>query len=214
MEAVFRQPRPAPAAAAPAGIAVPGLVGLAETAAPAAAAAAAAGTPEMVWSAWANDPLRAGEERQLVPELRRFLAERLPEHMVPAALVVLDALPLTPNGKLDRAALPAPERPTPAADGRAAPETPLEQLLAGVAAELLGIEDVGRGDNFFALGGHSLLATQLVSRLSQEHGLPVTLQMVFDTPDLGGLADRIVDRELAEADVALLDDALRELEQA
>ncbi len=194
MEAVFRQPRPAPA--------------------PAAGAAAAAGTPETVWSAWANDPLRAGEERQLVPELRRFLAERLPEHLVPAALVVLDALPLTPNGKLDRAALPAPERPAPAAGGRAAPETPLERLVAGVAAELLGIEDVCLRDNFFALGGHSLLATQLVSRLGQEHGLPVTLQMVFDAPDLGGLADRIVDRELAEADATLLDDALRELEQA
>jgi len=214
MEAVFRQPRPAPAAAAPAGIAVPGLIGLGETAAPAAAPAVTAGTPETVWSAWANDPLRAGEERQLVPELRRFLAERLPEHMVPAALVVLDALPLTPNGKLDRAALPAPERPAPAAGGRAAPETPLEQLLAGVAAELLGVEDVSLRDNFFALGGHSLLATQLVSRLGQEHGLPVTLQMVFDAPDLGGLADRIVDRELAEADATLLDDALRELEQA
>src|SRR5262249_8407027 len=71
-----------------------------------------------------------------------------------------------------------------------APATPLERLLSTTAAELLGVERMGRHDNFFALGGHSLLATQLVSRLRQEHGLPVTLQMVFDAADLGALAER------------------------
>jgi hypothetical protein len=81
-----------------------------------------------------------------------------------------------------------------------------------VAAEVLGLARVGMRDNFFDLGGHSLLATQLVSRLTQEHGLPVTLQMVFDSADLGELADRVMEAELARADDGLLDEALRDLE--
>ncbi len=92
------------------------------------------------------------------------------------------------------------------------PATPLEEILAEVAAELLGLSRVGMRDNFFALGGHSLLATQFVSRLTQVHGLEVTLQMVFDARDLGELADRIVQQELAGADGGLLDEALRELQ--
>jgi hypothetical protein len=132
-----------------------------------------------------------------VPELRRFLEAELPEYMVPSALVLLDALPLTPNGKVDRAELPAPELAAEPAEGWIAPATPLEALLARAVAEVLGLERVGMRDNFFDLGGHSLLATQLVSRLVQGHGVPVTLQMVFDAEDLGGLADRIVEAELA-----------------
>jgi len=132
--------------------------------------------------------------------------------MVPAAFVLLDALPLNVNGKVDRAALPAPERLGAPAGEWVAPATPLEELLTRVAAEVLGADRVGLRDNFFALGGHSLLATQLVSRLSQQHGIPVTLQMVFDAADLGGLADRIVEAELATADDGLLDEAMREME--
>jgi len=167
---------------------------------------------ELPWSAYANDPLRAGRERRLVPELRRFLEAGLPEPMVPAAFVLLDALPLNVNGKVDRAALPAPERLGAPAGEWVAPATPLEDLLTRVAAEVLGADRVGLRDNFFALGGHSLLATQLVSRLTQGHGIPVTLQMVFDAADLGDLADRIVEAELAGADDGLLDEALREME--
>ena len=77
---------------------------------------------------------------------------------------------------------------------------------------MIGAGRVGLRDNFFALGGHSLLATQLVSRLTQQHGIQVTLQMVFDAADLGDLADRIVEAELAGADAGLLDEALREME--
>ncbi|HSU84914.1 MAG TPA: phosphopantetheine-binding protein, partial [Thermoanaerobaculia bacterium] len=174
---------------------------------------AAAGPPlleEPRWSAWANDPLRATRARRLPPELRRFLEGELPEPMVPAAFVVLDALPLGASGKVDRAALPAPERPVEAEEW-VPPATPLEEELARAVAELLGVERVGLRDNFFALGGHSLLATQLVSRLTQEHGMPVTLQMVFDAADLGDLADRIVERELAAAGDGVLDEVLREL---
>jgi hypothetical protein len=124
---------------------------------------------------------------------------------------LLDELPLTANGKVDRAALPAPERAAEPAEGWIAPATPLEELLARTTAEVLGLERVGMGDNFFDLGGHSLLATQLVSRLIQGHGVPVTLQMVFDTGNLSELADRIVEAELADADPGFLDEALSEM---
>ena len=131
-------------------------------------------------------------------ELRRFLAAELPDFMIPTAWMTLDRLPLTPNGKVNRAALPAPERPAGSEVEYVAPSSPLEETLARAAAEMLGLERMGMRDNFFDLGGHSLLATQLVSRLTQEHGLGVNLQMVFEAPDLAGLADRIVDRQLAE----------------
>ncbi len=173
----------------------------------------AAGTAEADWSQYANDPLRAGQERRLVPELRRFLAAELPDAMMPAAFVLLPALPLTASGKVDRRALPAPERTLAPAGEWEAPATPLEELLAREVAGLLGLERVGMRDNFFALGGHSLLATQLVSRLTQEQGIEVTLRMVFDAADLGELADRIVEQEILSADAGLLDAAWSEMEE-
>jgi amino acid adenylation domain-containing protein len=92
--------------------------------------------------------------------LRQALQERLPAYMVPAAFVATAALPLTPNGKVDRKALPAPEWQS-AAESYLAPRTPVEEVLAGIWAELLGLERVGAADRFFDLGGHSLLATQV-----------------------------------------------------
>jgi amino acid adenylation domain-containing protein len=179
---------------------------------PAAARTAPAETAERPWRDYANAPLAGNLARRLVPELRRFLETELPEYMVPSAIVLLDALPLTPAGKIDRAALPAPERRGEPAGTWVAPATPLEEVLARTTGELLGIERVGMRDNFFDLGGHSLLATQLVSRLTQDHGVRVTLQMVFDSATLAGLADRIVQQELASADGELLDDLLREVD--
>jgi amino acid adenylation domain-containing protein len=157
-------------------------------------------------------PRPHAEREGLAVELRRALAAELPEPMIPSAFVLLDALPLTPNGKVDRAALPAPDGVAEGAPEWVPPATPLEELVARVAADVLGREQVGMRDNFFDLGGHSLLATQLVSRLTQEHGIGVTLRMVFDAADLGELADRVVEAELAGADDGLLDDALREME--
>ncbi|HEV8580079.1 MAG TPA: amino acid adenylation domain-containing protein [Thermoanaerobaculia bacterium] len=149
---------------------------------------------------------------RLVPDLRRCLESEFPDYMVPSAFVLLDALPLTPNGKVDRAALPAPERPAETAAGWVAPDSQLEKLLAQIVAEVLGVERVGMRDNFFNLGGHSLLATQLVSHLTQSHGIQVTLQMVFDSATLADLADRIVRQELESADHLLLDEVLSEMQ--
>ncbi|MFP2933686.1 condensation domain-containing protein, partial [Pyxidicoccus sp. 3LG] len=122
--------------------------------------------------------------------LRAALKQRLPEHMVPSAFVVLDALPLTPNGKVDRKALPVPEAPISTAE-QVAPRTPTEELLAGIWAQVLGLERVGADDHFFELGGHSLLATQVNSRIRATFGVDLPLRALFEAPVLSALARRI-----------------------
>ncbi|WP_432973708.1 amino acid adenylation domain-containing protein [Dactylosporangium sp. CA-233914] len=117
--------------------------------------------------------------------LRAELAERLPEHMVPAAVVVLDALPTTPNGKLDRGRLPAPERVGASVSRR--PATPQEQALCDLFGETLGTP-VSLDDSFFALGGHSLLATRLVARIRKVLDLRIPVRAVFDAPTPARLA--------------------------
>ena len=119
--------------------------------------------------------------------LRAHLAAKLPEYMVPAAYVRLESLPLTANGKLDRKALPAPEGDAYAVRQYEAPQGPVEELLAGIWAELLKLERVGRHDNFFELGGHSLMAVTLVERLARA-GLRTHVRALFATPTLTKLA--------------------------
>jgi amino acid adenylation domain-containing protein len=125
-----------------------------------------------------------------IAELRAFLLQKLPEPMVPSGFVPLAALPLSPNGKVDRAALPEPEASRLGAERVfTPPRTPLEELLAGVWADLLGAERVGVHDNFFELGGHSLLAVRLASRVRELTGVDLPLRAVFETPTVAGLAE-------------------------
>jgi amino acid adenylation domain-containing protein/non-ribosomal peptide synthase protein (TIGR01720 family) len=124
-----------------------------------------------------------------VENLRGALRERLPDYMVPAAFVALAALPLTPNGKVDRKALPAPE----GQDARAwrAPRTPVEEVVAGLWAELLGRERVGLEDDFFALGGHSLLAARVISRLRAAFDVELPVRDLFEASTVEALAARV-----------------------
>jgi amino acid adenylation domain-containing protein len=126
-----------------------------------------------------------------VDSLRAHLAERLPEYMVPAAYVWMEAYPLTPNGKVDRRALPAPEGDAYAAGEYAAPVGETEEALAGIWAEVLGVERVGRHDNFFELGGHSLLAVRVMSRMRQVLGVEAPLAHLFSHPTVESLAARV-----------------------
>jgi hypothetical protein len=128
------------------------------------------------------------QDTLLPAELRRFVAERLPEFMVPAVVMVIDTVPLTANGKLDRGALPDPEF---ASSARyRAPGSEQERVLAELFAEILGRARVGVDDSFFALGGHSLLATRLASRVRALLGVEVPVRAVFDAPTVAQLAER------------------------
>jgi amino acid adenylation domain-containing protein len=129
-------------------------------------------------------------------EVRRFLMESLPDYMIPAAFLTLDSLPLTPNGKIDRSALPDPNG---ARDSSAAlyvpPRSPVEEAVASVWAELLGLERVGAHDNFFELGGHSLFATQVLARIRDTFSIDAPLRDFLDEPTVAGLS-RVIEKEL------------------
>ncbi|MBD1832152.1 amino acid adenylation domain-containing protein [Cyanobacteria bacterium FACHB-472] len=141
---------------------------------------------------YANNPLQAKAARKLIPQLQTYLTQKLPEYMVPSAFVVLESLPLTPNGKVDRRALPAPEPVKLELVGSyVAPQTPVEEALVKIFAEVLGVKRVGIHDNFFELGGHSLLATQLVSRVRDAFGVELPLRSVFEAPMIAELSKAI-----------------------
>jgi acyl carrier protein len=132
-----------------------------------------------------------GEAEPDTGELRGYLRQVLPEYMVPACYVLLDALPLTPSGKVDRRALPPPEGGL-GAQRYVAPESDIEWALAGLWTELLGVAQVGREDSFFDLGGHSLLATQVIARICELWQVELPLRTLFEHPTLADLAAQIV----------------------
>src|SRR6185369_11528247 len=144
------------------------------------------------WSHYANNPLQGRLARGLSVQLQPFLRERLPDYMIPAALVVMETFPLTSNGKVDRKALPAPDHLRPVLQNAfTTPRTQTEQRVASVFSEVLGIDRVGTNDNFFELGGHSLLATQVVSRLRKAFDMELVVRWIFEAPTVAELAARI-----------------------
>ena len=141
--------------------------------------------------AGADDPGTLG------PALREHAQDRLPEYMVPVAVVPVAELPLTPSGKLDRRALPAPDY----ADGSTGrgPRNQWEEILCGLFAEVLGLPSVGIDDDFFALGGHSLLATGLIGRIRAELGIDIAIRAVFRSPTVAQLAARLMSNTIPDS---------------
>jgi amino acid adenylation domain-containing protein len=134
---------------------------------------------------------KAGEEFTS-RELSGFVQQRLPNYMQPSAFVVLDSLPLTPNGKVDRKALPAPDNSDARQAGAyKAPRSHVEEVLALLWGQVLGVEEVGVEDSFFALGGHSLLAAQLVSRVREAFKLEMPLRLIFEAATIARMAEAI-----------------------
>ncbi|MHB8599878.1 MAG: non-ribosomal peptide synthetase [Ktedonobacteraceae bacterium] len=132
-------------------------------------------------------------------ELHATLAARLPDYMIPSVFILLETLPLTPNGKVDRAALPPPADNADMLreDADDAPITPTEEVLGKIIAPLLGLERVGREENFFLLGGHSLFGTQVIMRVAETFGVEMTLRTLFDAPTVAQLAQKIEQLTLA-----------------
>ncbi len=141
-------------------------------------------------------------QSELTRELRGFLEDKLPDYMVPSTFVVLEALPLTPNGKLDRLSLTAPEQYRPELESSfVAPRTSGEEVLAGIWAEVLGLERIGIHNNFFELGGHSLLATQVISRVRQVFSVELPLRHLFESPTVAELCQFIEANPQSESSV-------------
>jgi amino acid adenylation domain-containing protein/non-ribosomal peptide synthase protein (TIGR01720 family) len=140
------------------------------------------------WHTYANNPLQGKLAGQLIPELRSYLKDKLPDYMVPAAYVLLSAVPLMANGKTDHAALPVPA-PLHLEQERefVAPRTPVEQMLAEVWAHVLGIEQVSINTSFFELGGDSIHSIQVVAR-ARQHGLQITPRHMFQYQTIAELA--------------------------
>ena len=126
-----------------------------------------------------------------VGALRKYLKDKLPGHMMPSYFVVMDEMPLTAYRKVDRPALPKPQGATEWNHLYVAPRTPVEEMLVGIWASVLGVDQVGVEDNFFEIGGHSLLATQLISRVRETFGVELPLRALFERPTVTALADRI-----------------------
>ncbi|NER91537.1 non-ribosomal peptide synthetase [Moorena sp. SIO3A2] len=141
------------------------------------------------WDNYGNNPLSSQLRKQLIPQLREYLQSRLPEYMVPSGLMVLSQLPLTPNGKVDRKALPALDLASSVSTEYVAPETETQKVLAEIWKEVLGIEQVGIYDNFFDLGGHSLTTVKLVSKISTNFNISLSVKTLLLHPIIAELSN-------------------------
>jgi amino acid adenylation domain-containing protein/thioester reductase-like protein len=140
------------------------------------------------WDIYANNPFKSNKLNHFIPQLRSFLTEALPTHMMPSHFVVLDTLPLTPNGKVDRRALPEPKKDRPIlVSDYVAPSLPLEINLASIWSQVLGVDRIGIRDNFFELGGHSLLTAQLLQDVEGVVGVEIPLFYLLREPTIEGL---------------------------
>ncbi|MDT7729029.1 MAG: hypothetical protein QOI21_5605 [Actinomycetota bacterium] len=153
---------------------------------------------------FANTPTAARGSSGLIQRLREELKEKLPDYMVPTAFVTLASLPLTDNGKLNVKALPDADLAVGLAESRDA-ESPQEESLCALFAEVLGLERVGVEDNFFDLGGHSLLATRLISRARTELGAELAIRDLFEAPTPAKLAERATGGEPARPTVTAVE---------
>jgi acyl carrier protein len=146
-------------------------------------------------------------------DLRLFLRQKLPDHMIPSAFVLLEALPLTPSGKVDRRALPPPEQGRlEEGSGYVAPRDVVEEVLAGMWTEILRLERVGVYDSFFELGGHSLLAMQLISRIREAFRVDFPLRLMFEDPTVAGMSAALIAQETKPGRTLKVAQLLRQLE--
>jgi amino acid adenylation domain-containing protein len=172
-------------------------------------------TAEQPWAKYANNPLRAALALSLVPELKRYLRQRLPDYMQPAAFVVLDCLPLTPNGKLDRRALPPPNNSRPSLEeAYVAPGTSVEQEIAAVWREFLCIDKVGTRDNFFDLGGHSLLLAAVHNKLAATFKQEISIIDLFQYPTIASLAKHFSGQEAEQRPLHYVEERVRKQKEA
>jgi len=141
-------------------------------------------------------------------DLRSFLAENLPDHMVPSMFVKIAELPITNNGKIDRSSLPAPTAENILSEGQfESPQAGIESRLASFLVRMLGVSQIGRNDNFFRLGGHSLLGAQLIAKIQQTFDVELSLRSLFDNPTVAGLASEVTKAIYAKLDAMSEDDA-------
>ena len=134
------------------------------------------------------------QDTSLIPQIRQFLKQKLPEYMIPAAFVLLDAFPLTPNGKIDRRALPVPDTvPSGISTAYVTPQTETEQLLAKIWQEVLQVEKVGIHDNFFELGGHSLLTIKVHTKLQKIYAQDISIVKLFQHPNISEFSKYLID---------------------
>ena len=146
-------------------------------------------------------------------QLYAFLKEKIPSYMIPSIFVTLKEIPLTPNGKVNRAELPVPQLSEDGASANfVAPRTPVEETLAEIWRETLGVGQVGVESNFFDLGGHSLLATRVVTQIRERFGVELPLRVLFESPTIAGLAQHLDDVEVKETQLSRILSMLENVE--